>query len=130
MTLRTEIETRLKVWADAQSPVIPIAYQNVKFNKPLSGSYLEVVLLGHHGKSSGLSASGVTRTGIFQINCYSSLNTGMAQVETLAESVVSLFPVVPKTGTVSIEAPLSWSGSYVEDTFVCVPVRARYRIEM
>lgn len=129
MTLRTEIETRLKTWADAQVPAIPISYQNVKFVKPLTGSYLEIIFLTDHRINRDLSANNTRQTGMFQINCCSPLNTGMSQAEAIATSIVSLFPVLPKTGIVSIESPLSWSGSYVEDTFVCIPVRARYRIE-
>lgn len=129
MTTRSEIETRLSDWAKAQTPPIPVAFQNVKFNKPLTGPFLEVYLLGDSSISSDLSASNVRTYGMFQINCYAPVNTGMAQVETLAQSVVDLYPVVPKTGTVSIEAPLNTSGSFVVDSYVCIPVRARYRTE-
>jgi hypothetical protein len=129
MTARQEIETRLNNWAKAQVPPIPVAFQNVNFNKPVSGPYLEIVMLADNSMNRDLAAEGVRVFGMFQVNCYAPANTGMAQVEALANNVVALFPVLPKTGTVSIEAPLSTSGSYVVDSFVCIPVRARYRIE-
>lgn len=128
MTARTEIETRLDNWAKAQLPPIPVAFQNVTFAKP-TGPYVELFFLGDNRANRDLAAEGVRTYGMFQISCYAPLNKGMGQVEALAEAVSDLFPVLPKTGTVSIEAPLSWSGSYVEDTHVCIPVRARYRIE-
>lgn len=129
MSARTEIETKINDWAKAQSPPIPISFQNVKFVKPASGSFLEVAMLGDNATTSDLAAENVRTYGMFQVNCYAPVNTGMAQVEALAKSIVDLFPVVPKTGTVSIEAPLATNGSFVVDTFVCIPVRARYRIE-
>jgi hypothetical protein len=129
MTVRSEIETRLNDWAKAQVPPIPVAFQNVKFTKPLSGSYLELYFLGDNSMNRDLAASGVRTYGMFQVNCFAPVNTGMAQVEALAQSVKDLFPVLPKTGTVSIESPPNASGSYEADTFVCVPVRVSYRVE-
>lgn len=129
MSARSEIETRINEWARAQSPAIPVAFQNVKFTKPVSGPYLEVVLLGDNSTNRNLAADGIRTYGMFQVNVYAPVNAGMGQVEALAKSIVDLFPVIPKTGTVSIEAPLNTSGSTVIDAFVCIPVRARYRIE-
>lgn len=129
MSTRSEIETRLNDWAKAQTPPIPVAFQNVKFTKPTTGPYLEIIMLADNNINPNVSADSVRTIGMFQINCYAPVGTGMAQVESLANSVVGLYPVLPKTGTVSIEAPLNTNGSYVEDTFVCIPVRARYRIE-
>lgn len=129
MSTRSEIEKRLSDWAKAQVPPIPVAFQNVRFTKPTSGPYFEIFMLGDNSVNRDVAAKGVRTTGMFQINCYAPVGTGMAQVEALANNVVTLFPVLPKTGTVSIEAPLNTTGSYVEDTFVCIPVRARYRIE-
>jgi hypothetical protein len=86
-------------------------------------------MLGDNSTNRDVSAAGTRTYGMFQMNCYAPANKGMAQVEALAQSMVDLFPVLPKTGTVSIEAPLNTAGSYVDDNFVCVPVRARYRIE-
>lgn len=129
MSTRSEIETRVATWAAAQSPPIPVAYENIKFVKPLSGCYLEIYLLGDNTKSRDLTAERQRTTGMFQVSCYAPLNTGMAKVESLAASIVALFPVIPKTGTVSIETPLSGSAGYVDDTFICIPVTGRYRVE-
>lgn len=129
MSARKEIEKRLLQWAAGQAPPVPVAIEGSKFTKPLSGPYLEITFLAGNKKNRNLAADGVRESGYFQIDCYAPFGKGMGEAEALAESMGTLFPVLPKTGTVSIEEPLSWSGSYVEDTFVCVPVRARYRIE-
>lgn len=130
MSIRSEIESRLATWASAQTPKIPVAYENVSFVKPSTGQYLEVYMLQSTAVNNGVDAEGVRHTGMFQINCYSPLNGGMAAVEALAATVVALYPVVPKTGTVSIEAPLNASQAMPLDGFMCIPVRGRYRVEI
>jgi len=129
MSTRSEIETRLSSWAKAQTPPIPVAFENVLFTKPKTGPYIEVMLLGETKINRDVRASEIRTYGMFQINCYAPPNGGMAIAESLAQSVTDLYPVLPKTGTVSIEAPLNTSGSYVSDGYVCVPVRGRYRVE-
>jgi len=128
MSARSEIETRINNWAKAQVPPIPVAFEGVSFTKP-AGPYLEVFMLGGNSKSRNVAADGVRTYGIFQVNCYAPANKGMGEVEALRDNIVALFPVLPKMGTVSIEQPLSWSGSDVIDGHVLVPVRGNYRIE-
>lgn len=129
MSTRSEIETRVLNWADAQTPRIPVAIEGVKFTKPVNGPYIEVTLLGANSVSRGVDAEGTTTYGMFQLNCYAVANRGMGEVEALCRSMVALFPVLPKTGNVSIDSPLSWGGSDVIDGFVFVPVRGSYRTE-
>jgi hypothetical protein len=128
MSVRSEIETRINNWAKAQMPPIPVAFEGVNFTKPV-GPYLEVFMLGGNSKSRNVAADGVRTYGMFQVNCYAPVNKGMGEVEALRDDIIALFPVLPKTGAVSIEQPLSWSGSDVIDGHVFVPVRGNYRIE-
>lgn len=128
MSARSEIETRVINWAKAQVPPVPVAIEGVAFTRP-NGPYVEVNLLGSNNLSRGVSAEGITTYGMFQITCFALANKGMGEVERLRDNIVALFPVLPKTGTVSIEAPLSWSGSDVMDGYTYVPVRGNYRIE-
>lgn len=129
MSVRSEIESRINTWATAQVPPIPIAIEGRSFTKPTTGPYLEVFLIGSNNINRNVAAEGTRTYGILQINCYAPANKGMGEVEALRDNMVALFPVLPKTGTVSIEAPLSWSGSDVIDGYVCVPVRGNYRTE-
>jgi hypothetical protein len=129
MSIRTEIETKLATFAAAQVPPIPVAYENVAFTKPTTGRYLEIHFLDSASKSRNVEANGKRVTGMFQINCYAPLGKGMASLEALRDAVVALYPVVPKMETVSIEAPLSWSGSFVQDAFICIPITGQYRSE-
>lgn len=129
MSTRSEIESRILTWAGSQVPPIPVSIENVSFTKPTSGKYLEVFLLGHNNINPNVAADRTRSYGIFQVNCYAPAGRGMGEVEALRDNIVALFPVLPKTGTVSIEAPLSWSGSDVVDGCVYIPVRGNYRIE-
>jgi len=129
MSARSEIETRVLTWAEAQVPPIPVSIENTNFVKPTSGKYLEVFLLGDNNINPNLAADRIRTYGILQINCYAPAGKGMGEVEALSNNMVALFPVLPKTGTVSIEAPLSMSGSSVIDGCVFIPVRGNYRIE-
>lgn len=123
MSIRSEIETKLATLG------VPIAYQNAPFTKPKTGLWVEVFLLDAIRSSRNVAAQGSRIMGKFIVNCYGQLGTGMASLESLVEQVINLFPVVPKTGTVSIEAPLSASSSIIVESFICVPVTGTYRVE-
>lgn len=130
MTIRSEIESRLATWANLQNPKIPVSYENVSFVKPKTGQYLEVFLLDSISINPEISASDTRVIGTFQVNCYSPLGCGMASVEALAQNIIDLYPVLPKTGTVSIEAPLDAASGMIVEGYMCVPVSGRYRSEI
>jgi hypothetical protein len=130
MTIRSEIESRLAAYAAAQTPKIPVAYENVGFTKPTTGCYLEIFMLNSTATSRDVGASGVRYKGMFQINCYAPLGAGMSTVDALADAVIQVYPVLPKVGTVSVEAPLNASAGIPVDGFMCVPVTGRFRVEI
>lgn len=129
MSTRSEIETRLTAWASAQSPPVPVAYENVDFDKPNTGGYVELFMLDNATRNRNLSAQQRT-TGMFQINVYMPLNEGMGDLEDRVDAIAALYPVVPKFGTVSIEQPLSGSAGFVSENFMCIPMTGRYRVEV
>lgn len=127
MTIRSEIEGKLAAYAASKS--IPVSYENVGFNQPNSGPFLEIYLFSIVRHNRDLAATKVRSTGLFQINCYAPVGDGMAVVEALVEDIVNTYPVLPKVGTVSIEIPLHASTGYIVDGFMCVPVTGRFRVE-
>jgi hypothetical protein len=129
--IRAELETRLKTWADAQSPKIPIAFQNVAFTKPADGSpYMEPILMPNATINRTVDGKRKTYIGLFQVNCWAQSGNGMGTVEALAQSVVNLFPILPKTGAVSIEKTPEAEHPLMDDTgWVIVPVTIQYRME-
>lgn len=131
-TIRAELETRLRTWADAQSPAIKIAFENMPFTKPTSGVFLETFLIPNITLNPTIDASRQRLMGIFQVNCWaSSDNKGMKAAESLAQSVIDLFPVVPKTGSVSIERTPYASPSLLDNSgWRIVPVTIQYRLDI
>lgn len=128
MTIRSEIESRLAAYAKANN--IPVAYENVGFTKPTTGPFLEILMLNSAATLRNVAADGSRVTGMFQVNCFAPVGDGMATVEAIADGVIKAFPVLPKEGTVSIEAPLNASQGIIIDGFMCVPVTGRYRAEL
>lgn len=131
MSIRSELESRLDQFASVQNPPIPVAVEGRSFTKPTSGSYLEIVLLRKAAVNRNLAAIDQTITGKAQINVYMMIQagSGMGQIETLVEKVKNLYPVIPKTGIVSIEKPCDQGDSYIVDNFTCIPLTVCYRVE-
>lgn len=128
--IRASFETKLAMWADAQTPKIPIAFQNQSFKKPDSSPFLEAYLLPNDTLNKEVSGQRKTYIGIFQVNCWAKSGKGMNQVESLAQGIADLFPVLPKTGAVSIEQTPAQEKAILDDSgWVIVPVTIKYRME-
>lgn len=129
-TIRAALESRLKTWADAQS--IKVAYQSVAFTKPSPPApFLEATLIPNVAMNRDVAATHERHLGFFQVNCWAPSGLGMGQAEALAQSVKALYPVMPKTGSVSVETPPKIDKALVDPTeaWVIVPVLITYRYE-
>jgi hypothetical protein len=127
-TIRLEVEAKVKAWAAAQSPAIPIAYENVAFTKP-DTTFIELYIIPATTVNQTVSAARKTLTGLIQFNIYTKEGVGTKKSEELAQALIDLFPVVPKTGTVSIEQTGSIMNTLYEAQWLVTPVRFRYRQE-
>lgn len=127
-TVRQEIESKLKEWAAAKYPTLPIAFENVSFTKP-DGDWIQIVFIPATTVNNNVAASRATLYGLFQINIYTKNDTGTKKSEMLAQSLIDLFPVVPKVGTVSIEQTGSIMNPMYDAQWRVTPVRFRYRQE-
>jgi hypothetical protein len=128
--VRAYFETALNTWATSQSPAIPISFENTPFTKPSSGNFLECFLLPASTLARTVGANKEREVGIFQVNIWTPNGVGTGDVMSVAEDIVSLFPIVPKVGSVSIDkapsierAILDTSGWYV------LPIIFHYRHE-
>lgn len=129
-TIRSVLETRLKAWADAQVPKIPIAFEGVSFSKPASGPYLEPLLIPNGTANNELSGQRKTLIGIFEVKCWYPSGKGMGGVEQLSNSIINLFPMLPKMGSVSVEnTPYAEHPQFDESGWIIVPVLVMYRYE-
>ena len=128
--IRAELDSKLKAWADAQIPKVPVAYEGFPFTKPTDGVFVESFLIPAITMDSDVSGDSKRYLGIYQINCWARSGRGMKQVETLAQNIINLFPMLPKTGSVSIEST-PYAEKYVLDQsgWVILPVTIQYRYE-
>lgn len=127
--IRAELEQRLREWATAQS--IPVAWQNVVFQKPADFSpYVEPFLIPNVTLNKPVNGKRATYLGLFQINIWTQKGGGIVVSNTLAQSLIDAFPMLPKVGAVSIE-----STPYVKpslpsgDGWEIEPVIVNYRYE-
>lgn len=127
--IRAELEARLKTWADAQTPKVPVAFQGAPFTKPADGTFLEAFLLPNDTLNKELSGSRKTYIGLFQVNCWARSGKGMGEVERLAQNVIGIYPMLPKSGAVSIEKTPHAEKSILDSGWVIVPVTIQYRME-
>ena len=129
--IRASFETKLAAWANAQTPKISIAYQNQSFAKPSNGAaYLEAFLLPNDTLNKELSGQRKTYIGIFQVNCWIKSGIGIGQGDALAQEIINLFPMLPKSGAVSIEQTPTQEKAILDDSgWMIVPVTIKYRME-
>ena len=77
-----------------------------------------------------LSGSRKTHLGILEVRCWCPSGKGMGAVEQLSNSIINLFPLLPKVGGVSVEkTPYAEDYLLDEAGWVIVPVLVFYRYE-
>lgn len=127
-TLRKEIEDKVRAWANSQSPVIKIAYENVPFEKT-DDTFIQLYIIPAASVNSTVDAKRVTLLGILQFNIFTKAGEGTKKSEDLAQALIDLFPVFPKTGTVSIESSGYIMSPLYDAQWRVTPVRFNYRQE-
>lgn len=127
-TVRSEIESKIIAWAATKSPAIKLALENVPFTKPET-TFIEVYIIPATTVNPNIDGVRTTLYGIIQFNIYSKQAVGTKESEDLAQELIDLFPVVPKTGTVSIEQTGSILNPMYDAQWRMLPVRIRYRQE-
>lgn len=127
MTVRTEIESRLLAYAQAE--MLPVAFENASFEPP-AGDWLSLYFLSPSLLNRNLAAEGVREEGMFQVSIFTKQGTGTGRSNELVRQVSALFPVLPKDGLVSIESPPTPAKGFPDGSHWCVPVTVRYRAEI
>lgn len=131
MSIRSELETILINWCQSQSPPIKIALENVPFIKPPATEvYLEVYFLTSATVAPDVAATRERERGVMQINICSPQSIGSSKSDEVAQFIKQLYPIVPKSGTVSIEKPINvmQGMARIDGTWV-VGLRITYRQE-
>ncbi len=129
MSVRSDLETRLQLWADSQSPKLKIAWEGQAFQKPTSGVFLQAFIMRAKSRNSNLSGIDYREHGLWQISVWGLDGKGSAETEQVAQDLVNLFPVVPKFAQTSIEQVGTISQADIIDGWRVVHVTFPYRKE-
>jgi hypothetical protein len=128
ISVRPELETILATWANSSG--IKVAWEGKQFDKPTSSPYVQPFLLPGTTINPTVDGTRQREVGIFQINVWGLDGKGAAETEGLAYQVASLYPIVPKVGTVSIERSPTIGPPFIEAGWRVVPVTILYRREL
>lgn len=125
--VRAAFEVRLKTWADAQTPAIPVAWQNVVFDPP-EGRYVRAFLLPSETQSRHLSRTDRSYAGLFQVSLCMPIGKGIRSAEALAGSLDAHFPHTFTQGALRIWLlrPFSIAAPLEEGNRIVVPVTTQY----
>lgn len=128
--VRAAFETRLATWAAAQTPPIPVAYQNLAFTPP-TGRYVRCWLLPAPTLSEDLGGLHRQRRGIFQLDLCLPIGVGPGAANTLAASLDATFPLtapmVQGAIRVFLLTPLSQGPAQDGPDHYMVPLSCEYR---
>jgi hypothetical protein len=128
--IRRAFETRLKTWADALSPAMPIAWENVAFTPP-AGRYARAFLLPAPTESDTLERTDRLYRGVFQVSLVMPIDKGAGAAETLVASLDAAFAHTFTQGTLRIWLlrPFSPARGLSEGDRWVMPLSAQYRAQ-
>lgn len=128
--IRSLFEARLKTWADARVPKLPIAFENVQFTPPLT-TYLSAYQMPASTSSADLEGSLKNRIGVFQVNIVCPTGSGPGEGQGIAAELDALFPnnlrLTSGGFTVQIVTPTRERQPVSADNRFTVPVDFQYR---
>jgi hypothetical protein len=128
--IRKTLETVLKTWADARSPALPVAFENVPFTPP-AGAYLACYMLPADNQIDDMQGTHIRFVGVFQINVYVPINQGAGAALGIADELRTLFPAysVKTNGSTDVwidSAVRVGRGDSLENRYM-IPVSFQYR---
>ena len=140
MTVRSELTVRLSAFAAAYSnntvqpyvTKLAVSYENIPFVKPINNEpFLEMFIVPAHTKDVTVDGTRQRENGFMQVNIWSKAGVGTAQGEAIAYALRAAFPVLPKQGTVSVEATPSIKPAILDGAgYRIIPVIISYRQEL
>lgn len=131
VAIRSNLETRLKTWADSKSPVLPVSFEGMTFEKPSDYSpWIECFLIPSGTFNRDISVNHSTQVGVFQINVWIKAGIGTGLAGSIADEICSLFVPGVSVSGLNIEST-PFIGSAIEPTtgWTVLPVRVLYRQE-
>ncbi len=132
--IRQALETALNTWASAQTPVMPVAWQNKAYTPTLGARYVQANILPAETGNPSLGDAHKRFIGIFQVLIYAPDNKGAGDAETLAESLFTTFArgtsFTASTVTVRVLDSPSVLPSFNDSGWYVLPVSIRYQSDI
>lgn len=129
--IREAFETRIAAFAAAQTPVLPVAWENTTYTPSPNTAFLQCAMLPAPTANPWMGVTSERLLGIYQINCYGVQDTGPAATEAVADALIALFPrggITQNGKTINIDVtPSRVKGLNDQNGFFFIPVRIRYR---
>lgn len=126
---RAGLEKKLKTWADAQTPALTVAWENVAFTAP-AGPYIRAFILPEPTLSQTLDKTHRRYAGIMQVDLVMPINGGASPAETLLASLLTAFTpatsFIESTVRIYIPDPASAAPALSEPNRYVVPVSIPY----
>ena len=129
--IASAIESRLYAWAAAQTPAIPVAWENVDYTPIAGNRYLRGFLMPADTLNPSQGSAHKHLHGIYQVSVYVPANTGTGGARGLAKEIEVLFArgtVIVKSGlNVRINrTPATSQGMNDDAGFYMTPVTIYY----
>lgn len=133
-TVRAALMNAVQVWADAQTPPIPVARENVDFTPPANGArYARAFLIPVPDSTDTLDMLHRSYEGVFQVTLCMPKNSGNGEADdlcaSLGQAVSPAAPIVRAGVRVFITRPMSRANGIQEDDCYAVPVSCAYRAD-
>ncbi len=127
--IRRAFEGALSTWAAAQTPAIPVAWENVEFRQP-AGRYLRAFLLPALTDSQDLGRVHRRYSGVFQVSVVMPTGTGAGAAEAIVGALATLFapatPIVVSGLSVWASQPLSTGPAIPDGDRFVIPCSVPY----
>lgn len=129
--IREAFETRIAAFAAAQTPRLPIAWENSGYTPSPDRAFLQCAMLPATTQNPWMGVTSDRLVGIYQINVFGVQDEGPGPAEATADAIIALFPrgAMTQNGvTINIDyTPSRARGINDENGFFFIPVRIRYR---
>lgn len=130
--VRKAFESKLKTWAAAQSPAIPVAWENTDF-KPTAGAYIEPSLIPVRTVTETLDGVHRRFMGLFQVSLVMPIDSGPGDAEALVKALDALYPLTtPLTAdglVIVLLQPMSAAPAVPRPDRYVIPVTCSYRAD-
>lgn len=129
--VRAALETRLNGWSTTNS--IPINWEGTKSNNT-AVKYVSATLIPANTTNPSYGTKHIRYRGTFRLLVrVQALDKGMAEIETISESLAQQFPrglVLTASGlSVHIESTPSLRPSFIDGMYTIIPVDIEYRAD-